>query len=69
MVIEATAPQQSPVLLRSPEDEAPASLDELVAASIEFREPETTALLAALGELVADDVRRKPYLRVNCSMS
>ncbi|CAN5682115.1 hypothetical protein BH09ACT8_BH09ACT8_52150 [soil metagenome] len=57
-VIVATAPPQSPILLRQPEEEAPTSLDELVAAFINVRSPETTALLAALGELVVDDLLR-----------
>jgi hypothetical protein len=54
-VIAATAPPQSPILLRPPE-ENPTSLAELVTAFIGVRAPETTALLAALRELVVDDV-------------
>ncbi|MDT5176008.1 MAG: hypothetical protein QOJ95_206 [Mycobacterium sp.] len=57
MVIEATAPQA--VLFQRPEDEEALSLGDLVAAFIDVRLPETTALLAVLGELVVgDDVLR-----------
>jgi hypothetical protein len=56
-VIAATAPPQSPILLRPPQENS-AGLAELVTAFIGVRAPETTALLAALRELVVDDVLR-----------
>lgn len=57
MVIAATTPQ--PVLVRQPGEEATATLDDLVAAFIDVRVPETTALLAILGEfVVAEDALR-----------
>lgn len=60
-MILATAPQELTSLRRrDPEDHA--SLDELVAAFIDVQVPETTALLAALGELVLDD----DVLRARC---
>jgi hypothetical protein len=63
MVVAATAPQQ-PVLVSPSDDEAPPRLDELVAAFIDVRVPETTALLAVLGELVVgDDVLRESCRR------
>ncbi|MCV7227029.1 hypothetical protein H7J73_13420 [Mycolicibacterium komossense] len=54
MVIAATAPRQ-PVLLRPSEAQVPTGLDELISAFVEFQVLETTALLAVLRELVADD--------------
>lgn len=53
MLIEATSSE--PTLLPGERDDDQASLDELVAAFIDVRVPETTALLAAIGELVLDD--------------
>jgi hypothetical protein len=60
MLILATSPH--PVMLRQPDAEDPPSLDELVAAFIDVQVPETTALLAALSELVVDD----DVLRARC---
>lgn len=53
MVVVATTPK--PEVLQGPGDEDQLSLTELVPAFIDLRVPETTALLAALGELVVDD--------------
>lgn len=53
MVILATAPK--PALLQGPDEEDLLSLDELVAAFIDVRVPETTAILAVLGEVIVDD--------------
>jgi hypothetical protein len=53
MLILTTSPQ--PVMLRRPDEEDPPDLGELVAAFIDVQVPETTALLAALSELVTDD--------------
>lgn len=60
MVVEAAAPTNTP-FLAPPGEDAPPRLDELLAAFIGTRVPETTALLAALTELVDDDL-----LRVRC---
>lgn len=57
MVIEASAPPNTP-LLTSPDEVAPPRLDELLAAFIGTPVPETTALLAVLRELVDDDLLR-----------
>lgn len=58
MLIEATSTELTYVRSQRGDDDQ-ASLDELVAAFIDVRVPETTALLAALGELVLhDDVLR-----------
>lgn len=54
MLILATSPQ--PALLRQPDVEEPPSLNELVAAFIGVQAQETTALLAVLSELLADEV-------------
>jgi hypothetical protein len=59
-LIVATAPRQA-VLLQAEEDRPP-SLEQLVTAFIEMRAPETTALLAVLGELVVGD----DALRTRC---
>ena len=56
MVILATTPK--PAELQRPDDKDLLSLNELVAAFIDVQVPETTALLAVLGELVDDDVLR-----------
>jgi hypothetical protein len=53
MVIAATTPK--PEALQRADDEDHVSLNELVAAFIDVQVPETTALLAVLGELVVDD--------------
>jgi hypothetical protein len=53
MVVVATTAK--PVALQGPGDEDVVSLTELVPAFIDLRVPETTALLAALGQLVVDD--------------
>lgn len=60
MVIEASAPANTP-LLTAPGEEPPPRLDELLAAFIGTRVLETTALLAVLRELVDDD-----SLRLRC---
>jgi hypothetical protein len=52
-LILATSPQ--PAVLRPPGAEDPPSLDELIAAFVDVQVPETTALLAVLGELLVDD--------------
>jgi hypothetical protein len=54
MMIEATAPKAA-ALLRKSDEEDPPSLKELVAAFIDLRTPETTALLTVLGEMLIDD--------------
>lgn len=57
MLIVATSPL--PAVPQQSDAEEPARLDELVGAFIDMRVPETTALLAVLGELiVGDDVVR-----------
>ncbi|WP_319448692.1 MULTISPECIES: hypothetical protein [unclassified Mycobacterium] len=53
MVVLATTPQ--PAMLRQPDEDDLATLDELVAAFIGVDVPETTALLAVLGEVLVDD--------------
>jgi hypothetical protein len=53
MVIVATTPK--PEVLQRPGDEDVLSLNQLVPAFIDLRVPETTALLAVLGQLVVDD--------------
>ncbi len=53
MVIEATAPKAA--VLRRPDEEETLSLDELVGSFIDIKLPETTALLAVLGELLIDN--------------
>ena len=53
MLIMATVPP--PALPRPPDVENPPSLDELVSAFIDVPVPETTALLAVLGQLLLGD--------------
>jgi hypothetical protein len=60
MLIMASAPK-APALLRK-SDEDPPSLSDLVGAFIDLQTPETTALLAVLGEMLTDD----EVLRARC---
>lgn len=57
MVVVATTAQPAAVI--RPSEDAPPGLDELVAAFSEVEVPETTALLAVLGEFVDDDALRE----------
>ncbi|WP_199253696.1 hypothetical protein [Mycolicibacterium mengxianglii] len=61
MLIVAATPQRF-AALQPPEEERLPSLDELVAAFTEMESPETTALLAALGELLVNE----DVLRAQC---
>jgi hypothetical protein len=60
MMIMASAPKVSALLRKSDED--PPSLSGLVGAFSDLRTPETTALLAVLGEMLTDD----EVLRARC---
>jgi len=59
VIIEATAGHSE--ILAEPGDPQPVGLDNLIASFVDVDEPETTVLLAVLGELVDDDL-----LRIRC---
>ncbi|MBY0291601.1 MAG: hypothetical protein K2X52_31375 [Mycobacteriaceae bacterium] len=55
MLLEATDPRQRAPFARSTDDDSVVNRDDLVASFIDVPTPETTAVLAALAVLVADD--------------